>query len=168
MLAAQSCRAARSMARRPIEPIPWETLRAGIRFVWIHKPILATITLDLFAVLFGGVTYLFPDLCRGIIARRPPGLGVGFLLSADAAGSIVMAVMLAHLPPIRRAGRTMLGPWPLLGRPRSSSAYRTWFWLSMAMMFLVGVMDSISVVVRHTLVQMLTPDAHARTRLGRQ
>ena len=77
----------------------------------------------------------------------------------EAVGAVCMAVMLAHLPPLRRAGRTML--WAVAGFGGATIVFglSPWYWLSLAMMFLIGAFDNISVVVRHTLVQMLTPDA---------
>ncbi len=142
---------------RAAESVSWESLAAGIRFVWKTKLILATITLDLFAVLFGGATYLLPVFCEDLL-----GVGAdaaGYLRAADAAGAIAMAILLTHLPPMRRAGRTML--WAVIGFGAATIVFglSRSFWLSMAMMFVVGALDNISVVVRHTLVQMLTPDA---------
>ena len=138
------------------EEISWKSVGAGVVFVWQHKPILATITLDLFAVLFGGVTYLFPIFAVDILKVGPSG--VGYLQSADAAGAILMFLLLAHLPPIPRAGRTMLWCVAAFGAATIVFGLSTSFWLSMAMMFLAGAVDGVSVVVRHTLVQMLTPD----------
>ena len=129
---------------------------AGIRFVWNTKLILATITLDLFAVLLGGATYLLPIYAKDILHVGSAGLG--FLRSADAIGAVCMAMLLAHLPPMRRAGVAML--WAVAGYGVATIIFgiSQWFWLSLLMMFLVGALDNISVVVRHTLVQMLTPD----------
>jgi MFS family permease len=137
--------------------ISWRNLVAGIRFVWHSKLILATITLDLFAVLLGGATYLLPIYAEEILHVGAQGLG--FLRSAEAVGAISMAVLLAHLPPMRRAGRTMLLAVAGFGVATIVFGVSTWFWLSLAMMFLIGALDNISVVVRHTLVQMLAPDA---------
>ncbi|MCE5301931.1 MAG: MFS transporter [Planctomycetaceae bacterium] len=138
------------------QEISWESVVAGIRFVWKTKLILASITLDMFAVLLGGVTYLLPIFAKDILHVGP--LGLGFLQGADAIGATCMAVMLVHLPPMRRAGVTLL--WAVAGFGLATILFgvSTWFWFSMAMMFLVGALDNISVVVRHTLVQMLTPD----------
>ncbi len=85
--------------------------------------------------------------------------GLGYLRSAEAIGAVVMAVLLAHLPPMRHAGRTLL--WAVAGFGAATVVFglSPWFWLSLPMMFLIGALDNISVVVRHTLVQMLTPDA---------
>lgn len=142
--------------RRVAQAISWESLVAGVRFVWNTKLILATITLDLFAVLLGGATYLLPIYATDILHVGATGLG--FLRSAEAIGAVSMAMLLAHLPPMRRAGRTML--WAVAGFGVATIIYgiSQWFWLSIVMMFLIGALDNISVVVRHTLVQMLTPD----------
>jgi MFS family permease len=139
------------------EPISWQSVVAGIRFVWSTKLILATITLDLFAVLLGGATYLLPVYAKDILHVGPVGLGL--LRSADAVGAISMAITLTHLRPMRRAGVTML--WAVAGFGLATIVFglSPWFWLSLLTMFLVGAFDNISVVVRHTLVQMLTPDA---------
>ena len=136
--------------------VSWENLVAGIRFVWRTKLILATITLDLFAVLLGGATYLLPIFAEDILHVGARGLG--FLRSAEAVGAIVMALLLAHLPPMPRAGRTML--WAVAGFGAATIVFGLshWFWLSLAMMFVIGALDNVSVVVRHTLVQMLAPD----------
>jgi MFS family permease len=137
--------------------ITLETLAAGVRFVWNQKLILATITLDLFAVLLGGATYLLPVFAKEVFCDAPSV--VGYFLAAEAAGAIVMAMLMTHLPPFRRAGRAML--WAVAGFGAATIVFglSTSFWLSLAMMFLIGAFDNISVVVRHTLVHMLTPDA---------
>jgi hypothetical protein len=122
-----------------------ESLVAGVRFVWRHKMILATISLDLFAVLLGGATYLLPVFAKDILhfPEEDTGLIVGLLSSAEAVGAISMAIVIAHMPPIRRAGWTMLQAVAGFG---------------VAAMFAIGALDNISVVIRHTLIQMLTPD----------
>ena len=143
-------------ADRSDQSISWESVVAGIRFVWNAKLILATITLDMFAVLLGGATYLLPIYAKDILHVGPSGLG--FLRSADAVGAVCMATLLAHLPPMRRAGVMLL--WAVAGYGAAWIIFGVsqWFWLSLLMMFLIGALDNISVVVRHTLVQMLTPD----------
>jgi MFS family permease len=136
--------------------LTWGNVLAGIRFVWATKTILATITLDLFAVLLGGVTYLMPIYALQILHAGP--VGFGLLQAADMMGAICMAIVLAHRPPLRRAGVTLL--WAVAGFGVATIIFglSQWFWLSLLMMFLIGALDNISVVVRHTLVQMLTPD----------
>ncbi len=150
-----------TLRNRPPQPsaesISWNSLAAGVRFVWKTKLILATISLDLFAVLLGGAAYLLPIFAKDIL--RVGASGLGFLRSAEAVGAVSTAMLIAHLPPFRRAGRTML--WAVAGFGAATIVFGLshWFWLSLAMMFLIGAMDNVSVVVRHTLVQMLTPDA---------
>ncbi|MGA2064417.1 MAG: MFS transporter [Thermoguttaceae bacterium] len=137
--------------------ISLESLLAGVRFVVRQKTIFALITLDLFAVLFGGAAYLLPVFQQDILEAGPSALG--YLRSAEAAGAIAMAVLLAHLPPIARAGRMML--WAVAGFGAATIVFGLSrnLWLSLFALFLVGAFDNVSVVVRHTLVQMLTPDA---------
>ncbi|MGD0897397.1 MAG: MFS transporter [Thermoguttaceae bacterium] len=137
--------------------ISLESLLAGIRFVASQKTILALITLDLFAVLLGGATYLLPVFQQDILKVDPSA--VGYLRSAEAAGAIALAVLLAHLPPIARAGRAML--WAVAGFGVATIVFGLSrnLWLSLGAMFFIGAFDNISVVVRHTLVQILTPDA---------
>ena len=135
----------------------WHSLTEGIRFVLSKKIILATITLDLFAVLLGGATALLPIFADQILRSGP--IGLGWLRAAPAIGAFVMAVAIAYLPPMRHAGRTLL--WCVTGFGVATIIFGAskWFWLSLAMLFLTGVFDSVSVVVRQTLVQLLTPDS---------
>lgn len=137
----------------------WE----GLKFVWRQKPILGAISLDLFAVLLGGVTYILPIFAEDILKVGASGLG--FLRSAEALGAITMAMILAHRPPMRRAGRKLFLAVTAFGVATIIFAFSRNFWLSFAMMFVIGAVDNISVVIRHTLVQMLTPD-HMRGRVS--
>ena len=134
----------------------WHSLAEGIRFVLGKKMILATITLDLFAVLLGGATALLPIFADQILHCTP--IGLGWLRAAPAIGAFVMAVAIAHLPPLRHAGRTLL--WCVAGFGVATIIFGAsrWFWLSLLMLFLTGLFDSVSMVVRQTLVQLLTPD----------
>jgi len=140
--------------------ISLETLVAGIRFVWGQKPILATISLDLFAVLLGGATFVLPAFADKVLHFPEARVGavVGYLRSAEAVGAICMAIMLAHLPPIRRAGRTMLWAVAGFGVATICLGLSEYLWIALIAMFLIGALDNISVVVRHTLIQLLTPD----------
>lgn len=131
-------------------------LLAGIRYVWRTKLILATITLDLFAVLLGGATYLLPVFARMLDVGA---VGFGWLRAAPAMGALTMALVLAHRPPLRRAGPTLLLAVAGFGAATVVFGLSRWFWLSMLALFLTGALDNISVVVRHTLVQLLTPDS---------
>ncbi|HEY5036150.1 MAG TPA: MFS transporter [Chthoniobacterales bacterium] len=141
---------------KSVSASPWESLAAGIRFVLSKKIILATITLDLFAVLLGGATALLPIFADQILHCGP--IGLGWLRAAPAIGAFVMAVTIAYLPPMRRAGCTLL--WCVSGFGVATIIFGAshWFWLSLLMLFFTGVFDSVSVVVRQTLVQLLTPD----------
>jgi MFS family permease len=141
---------------RAEQSVSWESVVAGIRFVWRTKLILATITLDLFAVLLGGATYLLPIYAKDIL--HVGARGFGFLQSADAIGAICMLLFLVHRPPLKRPGVTLLWAVAGFGAATAVFGFSRWYWLSLSMMFLIGAFDNISVVVRHTLVQMLTPD----------
>jgi MFS family permease len=141
----------------PMETISLENVLAGIRFVWNAKLILATITLDLFAVLLGGFTYLLPVIVKDIL--KVSESWVGYLRATEAVGAVFVALVIAHAPPMRRAGQRML--WAVTGFGVATIVFglSTSCWLSLLMMFFIGALDNISVVVRHTLVQMLTPDS---------
>ncbi|HYR59469.1 MAG TPA: MFS transporter, partial [Chthoniobacteraceae bacterium] len=136
---------------------PLRDLFSGIRFVWRTKTIFATITLDLFAVLLGGATALLPIFADKIL--HVGAFGLGWLRAAPSFGAVMMAFTLAHLPPMRRAGITML--WAVAGFGAATVVFglSRHFWLSLAALAVTGACDNISVVVRHTLVQLLTPDA---------
>ena len=134
---------------------PLRELFAGIKFVWNKKVILASITLDLFAVLLGGATALLPIFADQILGVGPAGLG--WLRAAPSFGALLMAVLLAHLP-MRRAGLMLLGAVAGFGAAMIVFGLSKSFWLSMLMLAISGALDNISVVVRHTLVQLLTPD----------
>ena len=106
----------------------FEQVAEGVAFVWRQKVVLGAISLDLFAVLFGGAVFLLPIYARDII--ESPGWGMspeqvlGYLRAAPAAGALVTALIMAHAPHFKRAGRTMLLAVAGSARPRSSSAYR--------------------------------------------
>jgi MFS family permease len=130
---------------------------SGIRFVWEKKTILAIITLDLFAVLLGGAVALLPIFAERILFVGP--VGFGWLRAAQSIGAIAMAVALAHLPPMRRAGLTLLFAVAGFGIATIVFGLSRNFWLSLIALGLAGAFDNISVVVRHTLVQLWTPDS---------
>lgn len=142
----------------PIEHEPASTeILGGLRFVWRSKPILGAITLDLLAVLVGGVTALLPIFAKEILHVGPDGLG--WLRSAPAVGALVTILMLAHLPPMRRAGIALL--WSVAGFGLATIVFglSKSFALSFIALALTGALDSVSVVVRHSLVQLLAPDS---------
>jgi MFS family permease len=140
----------------PHELHPLEDLFSGMRFVWQNKAILATITLDLFAVLLGGAVALLPIFAEKILFVGP--VGFGWLRAAQSIGAIAMAVTLAHLPPMRRAGWTLLLAVSGFGLATIVFGLSRSFWGSLVALALIGAFDNISVVVRHTLVQLWTPD----------
>ncbi|HEX3797821.1 MAG TPA: MFS transporter [Verrucomicrobiae bacterium] len=138
------------------EPMSLQNVAAGLKFVYRTKIVLGSITLDLFAVLLGGASALLPVYARDILHVGPSGLG--WLQGALPMGSLLMSIILVHRPPLQKAGRTLL--WAVVGFGLATIVFGISknFWLSFAMLFLCGATDYISVVVRHTLVQLLTPD----------
>lgn len=138
------------------ERADWKTLIAGIEYIRRTSIILATITLDLFAVLLGGATTLLPVYAKDILHVGPGGLG--WLRAAPSAGALIMALSLAHLPRFRFPGRTMLWAVAGFGVATIVFGYSRSMPLSLAALFLLGALDMISVVVRQTLVQTLTPN----------
>jgi MFS family permease len=139
-----------------LEPASWETLIAGIRFIWSKQIILGAISLDLFAVLFGGATALLPIYARDILEIGPWGLGM--LRSAPALGAALVAVYLAHRPVTTRAGRTLLTAVAVFGVATVVFGASTNVWLSLAALAVLGGVDMISVFVRQSLVLLRTPD----------
>ena len=139
-----------------VEGHPVRELFSGLRFVGSTKPILATITLDLFAVLLGGATALLPMYADQIL--HVGAVGLGWLRSAQSVGAVTMAITQAHLPPMRRAGWTMLFAVAGFGLVTIVFGLSHSFWLSLVALAIAGAFDNVSVVVRHTLVQVLTPD----------
>lgn len=142
---------------RSREPASLQSLAAGVKFVWRTKIVLAAMTLDLFAVFFGGSIALLPVFRKDIL--NVGELEFGWLKAAPAVGALVAAVLIAHMPPMRRAGRSML--WAVAGFGAATVVFglSKSYWLSFAMLALTGALDNVSVVVRHTLVQALPPDS---------
>jgi len=144
-------------------PMTLTAMIAGARFVGSSPLILATITLDLFAVLLGGATTLLPIYAKDILHVGPSGLG--WLNAADSLGAVLMASTLALRPPLRRAGRSLL--WSVAGFGVGTIVFglSRSFPLSLVMLMAVGAFDMVSVVVRATIVPLLTPD-EMRGRVG--
>ena len=138
------------------EKMTLRSLVVGFKFVFASPIILGTISLDLFAVLLGGATALLPMYAEEILKVGPSGLGL--LQAALPSGSLVCALLMAHRPPLERAGRTMLWAVTGFGLATIGFGFSHVFWLSFLMLFICGATDNVSIVVRHTLVQMLTPD----------
>ncbi|HEX5033958.1 MAG TPA: MFS transporter, partial [bacterium] len=134
----------------------WNTLMAGLRFIMEKRVILGTISLDLFAVLLGGAVALLPVYANDILGVGAEGLGI--LRAAPAVGAGLTAVALAYLPPMRRAGSTMLVCVGLFGVFIILFGISTNFDFSIFCLFLLGAADMVSVVIRGVLVQVKTPN----------
>jgi MFS family permease len=133
-----------------------KSLLDGARFVRDNKLILSAISLDLFAVLFGGATALLPIYAVDILHTGARGLG--WLRGASSVGSVTMALVLAHSPKIHQAGKALL--WTVAGFGVATIAFgiSRSFVFSLIMLVLVGAFDNVSVVLRQSLLQMETPD----------
>ncbi len=133
-----------------------KTLVAGLKYVWDTRLLFAAMALDMFAVLFGGAVALLPVYAKDILHVGPAGFGA--LQAAPSFGAVTMALLTTHLPPLKKAGRALL--WAVAGFGLATIVFGLSrnFWLSLAMLFLTGAFDNISVVIRHTLATILTPD----------
>jgi MFS family permease len=145
------------------EPPTLRSLFAGVGFVRSNPLILGSISLDLFAVLLGGVTALMPIYARDILHTGPWGLGV--LRGAPAVGAMMMAAALARTTIKRRVGLRMFQAVIVFGAATVVFALSHWLWLSLLALAVLGAADMISVVIRLSLVQLKTPDA-MRGRVG--
>lgn len=134
-----------------------ESLGEGIRWVRSQPIILGAMTLDLFSVLFGGATALLPIFAADILHVGPQGLGI--LRAAPAAGAVTMSLLVAHGRPMARAGRALLVSVALFGACMIGFGLSHSVVLSLALLALSGMVDTVSVVVRSTLLQVLTPEA---------
>ncbi|MQA37729.1 MFS transporter [Rugamonas aquatica] len=139
------------------EPATWHTVLEGLRFVWSKPVVLGAISLDLFAVLFGGATALLPALAHDVLHVGPTGLGM--LRTAPGAGAAICSIALAFFPITRRVGLWMLGGVGVFGVGTLVLGATSTFIVALVALFLMGAGDMISVYVRHLLVQYETPDA---------
>ena len=134
----------------------------GVRFVWRRKLILGATSLDLFAVLLGGAVYLLPIFAREIIEvgqlHLEPEQVLGWLRAAPAVGALSMAILIAHLPPLRRSGSVLL--WSVAGFGLATIAFGLSrnFWFSLLMLAFVGAFDNVSMVIRQVVIQLATPN----------
>jgi MFS family permease len=128
----------------------------GLRFLWRSKLTLGAVTLDLFAVLLGGAVALLPVYARDIL--KVGALGLGILRGAPSAGAVTMAIVLAHWPLRKRAGAVLLWCVAGFGAFTIVFAISRNVILSLVSLFLVGACDMVSVILRHTLVQISTPN----------
>jgi MFS family permease len=134
-----------------------ESVLAGVRYILSRRELLGAMSLDLFAVLFGGATALLPVYARDILDTGP--IGVGLLRSAQAVGALTSALILMRYPLTRRIGPRMFFAVAIFGVATIVFGLSRELWLSLACLFLLGLSDMVSVVVRASLVQLGTPDA---------
>ncbi|WP_429315423.1 MFS transporter [Paraburkholderia sp. GAS448] len=137
-------------------PVTLKSVFSGIAFIRRQPVILGALSLDLFAVLFGGATALLPIFARDVLQTGP--LGLGLLRSAPAVGALAGTVWLAHFPLRRRPGMAMFGGVIAFGAATIVFGLSHHFLLSLAALATLGAADVISVVVRLSLVQLRTPD----------
>lgn len=134
----------------------WQSLWAGLAFVFRREVLLASMTLDMLAVLLGGATYLLPMFAERLQATP---IGYGLLRAAPAIGACTMAIIQAHSPAHPRLGRALLMSVAVFSLATIGFGLSTSFWLSLVLLAILGAADNISVVIRHSLVQTSTPDA---------
>jgi hypothetical protein len=139
------------------EPHSWHTLLAGLRFVWQRKIILGAVSLDLFAVLFGGATALLPAYASDVLRIGPDGLG--WLRAAPGVGAALVAFAIAWSPIRRHVGTAMFVGVAVFGVATVVFGLSENFLLSLAALTVLGGADMVSVYIRHMLVQLETPDA---------
>ena len=142
---------------KTLESTAIKRFTVGIRYIRYQPIILGAISLDLFAVLLGGVVALLPIYAQEVLHVGPEGLGA--LRSAIAVGALLMGLYLGIRGIKRRAGLVMFIAVAVFGVANLVFAFSTFFWLSMIAMLVAGAADMISVYVRMTLIQLATPDA---------
>ena len=144
------------------EPV-MQSLTEGIKFVFNNKTVLGAITLDMVAVLFGGAVALLPIFAQDILKVGPEGFG--FLRAAPAIGAFLTMLITAYVPLSKNAGMKLLTAIFAFGICIIVFGLSTIFWVSLLALFLSGVFDGISVVIRQTILQLKTPD-HMRGRVS--
>ena len=141
----------------------WTLIKEGLAYVWSNKIVFGSISLDLFAVLLGGATALLPVFARDILHAGPQGFGI--LRAGAALGAAPVALLLATRPLQRHAGKVMFAAVGVFGAATVVFGASTSLWLSVAMLAVLGAADMLSVYIRQTLVQIVTPD-HMRGRVS--
>jgi MFS family permease len=145
---------------RAVEPKSWKAVLQGIHFLRRQPIILSTMTLDMVAVLFGGVVALLPIFAsRFFTDPNQAAVALGWMRALPALGSIVMGIILAVRPPIQRGGRTILITVMIFGIATIIFGVTESFAVSLTALFILGAADNISVVIRQTVLQLLTPDS---------
>lgn len=144
------------VAQAPMAGSIWDSLKEGLRFVFRTRIVLYAISLDLFSVLFGGVVAILPVFAEDILRVGPEGLGV--LRAAPSVGALLTMFFMAHFPPTHNAWRNMLVAVAGFGVFTILFSLSTHFWFSCFALFMTGTCDSISVIVRQTILQIFPPD----------
>ena len=147
-------------AKEEIKPkvsATWDSVKEGMHFLKASPILLSVITLDLFAVLLGGAVALLPVFAKDILHVGPVGLG--WMRAMPSVGAVLMALTIAHRPPFKKAGITMLAAVAGFGAATIVFGYSRNIYLSLAMLFLLGAFDNISVVIRSTLLMLRVPDS---------
>jgi MFS family permease len=134
----------------------WQSIRQGLRFVFDRQEILGALSLDLIAVLFGGATAMLPAFAKDVLHVDETGFGL--LRAAPFAGSVLMALYMTRYPPLRNAGRKLLICVSGFAGCMIAFALSSDFYLSMAILALSGAFDNVSVVIRSTIIQYMTPE----------
>jgi len=153
----------RPALRAPASVRGWDHFFAGLGFIWRRPVLFSAITLDLFAVLFGGAVALLPIYAKDILHVGPEGLGL--LRAAPSIGAAAMAVFLSFRPLGGRAGIKLLVAVFVFGAATCVFALSTHFWLSLVALAVTGLADEVSVVIRSNLTQLSTPE-HMRGRVS--
>lgn len=149
------------IAPKPV-PVPdagesiWQSIAVGVRYVLHNQVIVGSMALDLFAVLFGGAIALLPIFASDILKVGAKGLG--FLNAAPSVGALLVALWSTHRPPIRHAGRNLLFSVAGFGFAIIAFAVSRSFVLSLCMLFMAGVFDGVSVVVRKSVLRLMSPE----------
>lgn len=133
-----------------------QSMTVGVKFVFKNKLVLSALSLDLFAVLFGGAVALIPAFTDKVLHLGPESYGL--LRTAPAIGAVIMAFYMAVYPPTKKAGIILLLAVIAFGVFTILFALSTNYWLAFFMLLLTGAFDNISVVIRHTILQLSTPD----------
>ena len=145
------------------ESVGFDTVIGGFSYIWHNKIVLGAISIDLMAVLFGGVMGLLPVFAKDILHVGPDGLGL--MRATPGAGSLLVGLILTQMPSPGRMGPALFVSIAIFGLSIVVFSLSTWFWLSIAALAVYGAADMISVYVRQTLVQIATPD-HMRGRVS--
>src|SRR5436190_5306070 len=141
----------------------WQSITSGVAYVFSNQPLLGSMSLDLFAVLFGGVVALLPVFAKEVLFVD--AFRLGFLRAAPHTGALLTMLIATRHPPVRHAGRNLLLAVAAFGVSVLIFAVSTNFYLSLLMLFLSGIFDGISVVIRRSIVRLLSPN-HLRGRIA--